>query len=233
VKEIILSSKVLLLLTIEIIVGVLSSLAMTVVFFRIFQEVLEKDTLYFDQQMANFIYIWRNPGLTKIMIFITNFGAQYMMVIFVLAVIFLIWRKHKRDALSLVIILVMGVIINLSLKQVIQRPRPVISPLIAESSYSFPSGHAMNSSVFYLAMSFYVYHLTKRKKLSLLVTMGSIALIILIGLSRIYLGVHYPSDIVAGYVVGAWWLVTAILIGKSVDFVEIFKIEKSHLIKIK
>lgn len=229
-KKIILHSKILLLLTIEIIVGVLSSLATAVVFFKIFQEILEKDTLYFDQRMANYIYLWRSPWMTRVMIFITDLGAEYMILFSILVVIILIWKKHKRSALSLVIILVMGVIINISLKQIIHRPRPIMAPLVTETSYSFPSGHAMNSAVFYLAVSFYFYHLTRKKKLSLWVTTGSIVLIILIGFSRVYLGVHYPSDVAAGYVIGVWWLTTAILITKSLSWLKLFKTEKKKAI---
>lgn len=109
------------------------------------------------------------------------------------------------------------------LKQIIQRPRPDIMPSVVETSYSFPSGHAMNSSVFYLTIAFYTYHFTRKKKLSLVVTGGAIVLLLLIGFSRVYLGVHYPSDVVAGYVVGVWWLTTAILISKSVSFVKHFR----------
>jgi undecaprenyl-diphosphatase len=184
---------------------------------------LEKDTLIFDQNIANFIYSWRSPGLTKLMIFVTNLGANYMIVIAILTVIFLVWKKHKKEAITFGIILVMGVIINFSLKQIIQRPRPEMSPLIMESSYSFPSGHAMNATVFYLALAFYFYHFTRKKKLSLWVTVTAIGLIILIGFSRIYLGVHYPSDVAAGYAVGVWWLVTAILINKSISWRNLFK----------
>lgn len=229
-KKIILHSKILLLLTAEIITGVISSLVMAVLFFKIFQEILEQDTLYLDREIANFIYVWRTPWLTQVMILITNLGAEYMIAIAIIIVIFFVWKKHKREALTFTIILIMGAIINLSLKQLIHRPRPVIAPLIVESSSSFPSGHAMNAAVFYLSVSFYFYHFTRKKKLSSAVTVVSIILILLIGFSRIYLGVHYPSDVVAGYVVGTWWLVLAILISKSVSWFKIFKAEEKKAV---
>lgn len=215
--------KVLSLLAIEIIAGVLTSLGTALLFLKILSEVFETDTQIFDYQILTFIYSLRSPELTKVMIFITNLGAKYMIIISILLTILWIWEKHRREALTFVIILVMGIFINISLKGMIQRPRPTISPLVLETSYSFPSGHAMNSSVFYLAISFYFYHFTRKKRLSLVVTAILILLIILIGFSRVYLGVHYPSDVVGGYVVGTWWLITAILIGKSFNWVKHFK----------
>lgn len=219
-----------LLLTAEIAAGVVSSLSLAIVFIKIFLETLEKDTLSFDQQLAGYIYSWRSPGLTKLMMMVTDLGAEYMIIMSILIVIFLIWRKHKTEAFSLVIILVMGIVINFSLKRIIHRPRPIMAPLIVETSYSFPSGHAMNSSVFYLAIAFYFYHLTRKKKLSLWVTAGAIGLIIIIGFSRVYLGVHYPSDVVAGYVVGGWWLSTAILITKSFSWLKLVKAEEKKAV---
>lgn len=228
-KKIILHSKFLLLLMIEIIVGIVSSLVMAAIFFKIFHEIFEVDTMYLDKLISTLIYSWRTDTLTEIMKVVTNFGAEYLMLISITVMFFLIWEKHKHEALVLAIILIMGLVINVFLKQIIQRPRPVIMPLVVETSYSFPSGHAMNSSVFYLAIAFYTYHFTRKKKLSLLMTAGAIVLLLLIGFSRIYLGVHYPSDVVAGYVVGTWWLTTAILISKSVSFVKHFREEEKKI----
>jgi undecaprenyl-diphosphatase len=229
VKKIILHSKFLLLLTIEIAVGIVSSLVMAIMFFKIFHETLDADTMYLDKLISALIYSWRSPMLTEFMKVVTNFGAVYLMLISITMVFFLIWEKHKHEALVLAIILIMGLVINIFLKQIIQRPRPGIMPLVVETSYSFPSGHAMNSTVFYLAIAFYTYHFTRKRKLSMLVTFGVIILLLLIGFSRVYLGVHYPSDVVAGYVVGAWWLTTAILISKSVSFVKHFREEEKKV----
>ena len=203
--------------------GIVSSLVMALIFFKIFHEILDADTLFLDKTISALIYSWRSPVLTGLMKVITNFGAEYLMLISITVVFFLIWKKHKHEALVLAIILIMGLVINMFLKQIIQRPRPDIMPSVVETSYSFPSGHAMNSSVFYLTIAFYTYHFTRKKKLSLVVTGGAIVLLLLIGFSRVYLGVHYPSDVVAGYVVGVWWLTTAILISKSVSFVKHFR----------
>ncbi len=230
VNKIILHSRVLMLLTTEIIFGVVSSLATVLIFLKIFQEVLESDTLLFDQQISALIYNWRSPELTKIMLFITNFGASYMLITAVLIVILFVWKKHKMEALAFGVILIIGLILNVSLKEVARRQRPMLAPLVIEKSYSFPSGHAMNSSVFYLAVAFYTYHFTRKKKVSLGVTIGAMMMILLIGFSRVYLGVHYPSDVIAGYVVGLWWLVTAILISKSFSWVKHFRLEEKKAV---
>ncbi len=222
------------LLILELIIGVVSSLILALIFYKIFNEVLQQDTLNLDILISKFIYLWRTPFLTKIMLIITNFGAGYMIAISLIATLFLIWRKHQREVVTFLIIFIIGVFLNIALKSLIQRPRPDISPITANkqvislSSYSFPSGHAMNSTVFYLALAFYFYHLTHNKKLSLLVTFSLLILLFLIGFSRVYLGVHYPSDVLAGNIVGLWWLVTALSINKSLVLVRAYQDEKGN-----
>jgi undecaprenyl-diphosphatase len=135
----------------------------------------------------------------------------------------LAWRRHRKEVVAFVIIFIMGVLTNALLKGIIHRSRPAISPLIGAFGYGFPLGHAMNSFVFYPALAFFFCGLTRRKMLSLLVVLLSVSIVILVGLSRMYLGEHYPSDVVAGYVVGAWWLATAVLVGRSAALAEVLE----------
>lgn len=228
-RKVIFGSKFFVLLMVEIVLGLILSVGMAMLFLKIYRELFLINMSQFDVLVSEYIYQVRDPLLTGMMKFVTDFGADYLLVNFLALVSFFLWKKRKREALSFTIILATGLLLNLLLKELIQRPRPMMSPLVAMSSYSFPSGHTMNSTIFYLTMAFYYYHLTRRKRGSLFIMIGALGVILLIGFSRVYLGVHYPSDVLAGYVVGTWWLVTILLINKSYSFVKHYREEKKKL----
>ncbi|MGF6950693.1 membrane-associated phospholipid phosphatase [Neobacillus sp. B4I6] len=102
-------------------------------------------------------------------------------------------------------------ILNGILKQFFQRVRPDFHRLIDIEGYSFPSGHAMNAFTVYGILSFLLWrHIPSRFGRGVLISV-SIIMILAIGISRIYLGVHYPSDIIGGYFASGFWITTAIL----------------------
>jgi undecaprenyl-diphosphatase len=172
--------------------------------------------LEWDQQIANLFYSWRSLILTEIMIFITNLGSTLMIVTLGLVIFWLIWKRHSgEEAWRFLMTLAGGAIMNNLLKEIIKRPRPLLtSPLIDETSFSFPSGHTMNATVLYLLLVFYMFRFLDRYKLKWFFIVGLICLVILIGVSRIYLGVHYPSDVAAGFLAGIFWLLIVVLFEK-------------------
>lgn len=221
------SSKVTLILFSEIIFGVFLSVFSFVLFSKITKDVFEQDFSQFDSTIINFVYQFRNPILTKIMLAISFLGgAPFLLFCSLLIILFLIIKKHKHESILFIFTLLLGFAINFFIKIWVGRPRPTIQPLVSEASYSFPSGHSMNSFVFYALIAFYIFRFTRKKRLAFLISTFSILLIFLIGLSRIYLGVHYPSDVVAGFVAGLWWFVTAISVEKTIVFLDLFK--QSH-----
>lgn len=212
------------IILIEIIGGIILSFFSLFVFVDIAKDVLEKEGVFIDNAISQFIYSFRNPLLTKIMFGITQLGGEYLLVGATLALIFFAWKKHKREAILFSIILGMGEVINFLIKIVIQRPRPELSPLYeVVKSYSFPSGHAMNSFIFYSLLAYFVFHFTRKKRLSIFISVLSLILIFLIGFSRIYLGVHYPSDVIAGFIAGFWVVITAIFIERTLVFYKLFR----------
>lgn len=105
--------------------------------------------------------------------------------------------------------------LNEILKHLFVRPRPQFMPLINEPSYSFPSGHSMNSFVFYTCLAYFIFSRVDNRTYRRLLYFLSAAIILLIGISRIYLGAHYPSDVLAGYAAGALWFFVVTLFEKT------------------
>ncbi len=142
---------------------------------------------------------------TPIAKFITNFGGAIalMLITSIIAIIV----KDKKIGLAIFINLITSAVINILLKNILQRPRPTEYRIIDERGYSFPSGHSMVSMAFYGFLIYLIYKYVKNKyiKNALIVILS--VLIVSIGISRIYLGVHYTSDVLAGFLVGIPYLI--------------------------
>lgn len=220
------SSQIAWIIFLEIVAGIFVSVFSFLFFVKIRNDVFQNELMQFDTVIYQFFYSLRNPILTKIMIFVSFLGGDFIIYTSSAIIIFLILKKHRKESVLFTFILLMGFIINNILKLLIKRPRPELSPLLVENTYSFPSGHSMNSFVFFAAISYFIFHFTKNKKVASIVSIISIILIILIGVSRIYLGVHYPTDVVAGLIGGFWWFATVLLIRQTITFFKLFKESK-------
>lgn len=160
--------------------------------------------LYFvDMSIFDFISSFRCDVLTYFFKFITFFASvKYIIFVCILSFIIYYYKKNKL-ALSLLITIVLSTIVNLGVKFIVGRDRPLMLYwLVEESNYSFPSGHSMTAMVVYgyVAMLLFKSKISRRYKVLLGVFLGF--LILLIGVSRIYLGVHYFSDVIGGYLYG-------------------------------
>lgn len=217
-------SNPILVLSFEIAVGICLTFFSLLLFLHIREEVVvEKEFSHFDMGILHYFYSLRTPLINEIMMFITNLGGFFMIYIWIGLICVLLAKKHIRQTVLLGFVLSMAGVINVLIKLVIQRPRPFFHPLVIENDYSFPSGHAMNSFVFYITLAYLVYRFTKNKKLTLFAVTIALLLIFLIGISRVYLGVHYPSDVIAGYIAGMCWFVSVLLIQKTLVFFRLFK----------
>lgn len=135
---------------------------------------------------------------------ITNV-ANPVILLLVAGVLFLVVEK-KKNKFSIVCNLGIAAILNIILKSIIQRPRPIGHRLIDESGYSFPSGHSMVSMAFYGYLVYLIVKNVKNKYLRAISSCILLLLILFIGLSRIYLGVHYTSDVIGGFIVAILYL---------------------------
>jgi len=215
----------------QIALGIVFSILLLLVFFKILSEVLIKDALFIDTLVLNFIYSFRDPLLTNIMHFVSFLGGEFTLLSATIIVVLLAFKKHKKEAVLFAFTVFFGYVFNNLVKHLLKVPRPDIDPLSPAGFYSFPSGHAMNSLIFYGLLAYFTFHFTRNRGLGVLVSMLSIILIILIGFSRLYLGLHYPSDVIGGFIAGFWWLTTAIIIDKAWTFYKIFRDRKSGRVR--
>ena len=143
--------------------------------------------------------------VTPIAKVITNLGSAVFLI--ALTIILIIVIKNKKIGLSIFLNLSFVTILNQLLKRILQRPRPNEFRIIEETGYSFPSGHSMVSMAFYGYLIYLIYKYVKNKYIKWgLITLLSI-LIVSIGTSRIYLGVHYTSDVLGGFLIAVSYLI--------------------------
>jgi undecaprenyl-diphosphatase len=149
---------------------------------------------------------------------VTALGSAPILVIAVLAVVgFLALAKSYRLALFTLAASIGGLALSSLLKYLIDRPRPELAAVDAFTfTSSFPSGHSMMSAVIYLTLAALIARLMEKRRLKLYALGSAIALTFLVGASRVYLGVHWPSDVLAGWSAGAAWALLCWLIARRI-----------------
>ena len=187
------------------------------------EEVIKNEIISFDTTITHAIYAWRSPALTGFMNGITVLGSHVFLAAAMIAVILFLIKTQKKNAFLFSFILTFGVALNFLLKNLLHRPRPDFMPLIHEPSYSFPSAHAMNSFIFYACLSYFIFRKLLSKTLAWMHIIGAGIVVLLIGISRIYLGAHYPSDVVAGYAAGLLWFLMVLLLNKTLFLLKSIK----------
>ena len=165
------------------------------IFSYIAVNVLKKQIFTWDNEIYNYLMQKRNILLNEFVIKFTELGGVFCITILTIMLLILVKKEYKVMILANVIIIT---IINQILKIIFARPRPEIMRLIEESGYSFPSGHSMVSTAFYGLLIYLIYKNVKNKYLKWFGCIGLSLLILAIAISRIYLGVHYASDVIGG-----------------------------------
>ena len=170
------------------------------------EDVMDNDIMASDEKVYYIISRYlMSDTMTSITKCITNFANMYWLI--GTSIILLIVLKNKKTGLFISINLGLSALVNFTLKQIIQRPRPVGHRIIDENGYSLPSGHSMVSMAFYGFLIYLIYKNVKNKYLKTALIILLTLLIISIGASRIYLGVHYASDVLAGFLVAITYLI--------------------------
>ena len=188
-------------------------------FVEITEDLKEDELVVFDQYFTEKIQSFRAPPLTSFFQLVTHLGDRFSYLFFtlVIAAYFFIKYAKWKFTLQTLLVLLFSSLSNVVLKRVINRERPTLEHLVAVSTLSYPSGHAMSAMAFYgflIYLSFRLSLFLWSKVLSL-VMLGT--LILLIGISRVYLGVHYPSDVLAGFVGGLIWVTFCAILFNIID----------------
>lgn len=182
-----------------------------VVFIKFTEEVFFNEIIKTDAVAYKYIVEkLRTDTLTKIMKVITFFGDAISII--TLTILSIIFVKNKNNKIFIGVNAVLITLLNLLIKNLVKRPRPEGFRIISESGYSFPSGHSMVSTAFYGLFIYLAYKYIKNKKLKYFICTILSILIVLIGTSRVYLGVHYGSDVIAGFVLSIAYLIGFITI---------------------
>ena len=177
-----------------------------VLLLMILEDVMDKDIITIDSKGYTIVSTYLISDFsTPIAKIITNLGGAYWLIGISICLLFLI--KNKKVGISILLNLSLASLTNYILKQIVQRPRPIEYRIIDENGYSLPSGHSMVSMAFYGYLIYLIYKQIKNKyiKCSLIALLS--LLIISIGISRVYLGVHYTSDVIAGFLVAISYLI--------------------------
>lgn len=194
-----------------------------ILFLAILEDVFEYETLALDTSVYTIVVEkMRNPILTDILKIITNLGSAFVLI--TITILSLIILKNKKIGLCITLNLALSTLLNVLLKNIIQRPRPEGYRLIEETGFSFPSGHSMVNTAFYGLLIYLIIKNVKNKKLKYALSILISILILAIGFSRIYLGVHYTSDVLAGFLISVAYLIVFTTI-----LHDILKIEKGEI----
>jgi undecaprenyl-diphosphatase len=183
-------------------------------FLKLASEVMEGETLAFDTKILRAL---RNPAdparligppwLQGALLDLTSLGSPVILGLVVLSVVgFLLLQTRYRTALFVLITSTSAWFVNYGLKNLFERTRPSAVPHLRDvSSPSFPSGHALTSAVVYLTLGAVLMHVSKGRLTKIYCLASAMMLTLLAGISRVCLGVHYPTDVIAGWIVGLLW----------------------------
>jgi len=195
----------------KVLVLVIALVAILVLFLVVMGDVVNSGFITrLDGQVAQFLYANRDPSLIALFTTITVLGTWQVATLITIIIPLLLWFRRKRLYLLPFLGTVVGsALFNLISKMVIQRPRPALSYYI-ESSFSFPSGHASIAIALYGFIIYVLFQEVRRPWVKAGIILAGLALILLIGLSRLYFGVHYVSDVLGGYLSGTLFLIPGI-----------------------
>ena len=171
--------------------------------------VFEDKNFSFDQHIFELIQPYISDGHTRLMQFITFFGSAYFLLPanILLAGTFLFIKNYRWYSLKIAAISITSTAVMYLLKDMLQRQRPLVPVISRVHGYSFPSGHSFSSMVFFGIIAYIAFRTIKNSWLKWIAIIFFFFLSLLIGFSRVYLKVHFASDVIAGFCLGIIWLV--------------------------
>jgi undecaprenyl-diphosphatase len=201
-------------------------------------EVFEGDTKALDTQILVALRNSTDPSrpigpawVEYAMLDLTALGGPTVLVLVVFAVVgFLLLQRMYRSALVVFATSISGALVSTVLKHAFMRPRPTIVPHLREVlSTSFPSGHAMESAIIYLTLGTMLMRLADRRVTKVYCLVVAVVLTFLVGVSRVFLGVHYPTDVIGGWIIGFMWASLCWLAAQAAEPVTHVKTESKRV----
>ena len=191
----------------SLLLGLTAAISVLVFLAWLTDEVLEGSTRAFDEAIRDAVHQTASPTLTTLMRGISFLGStQFLFAATTVVVVLFIVRRWKREAILLAITMLGASLLNITLKLAFKRVRPEpFFNLATPKSFSFPSGHSLASFCFFGALAVILNARVRNRGLRLAISITAAVLVLLIGLSRIYLGVHYPTDVIAGFTSALIW----------------------------
>jgi membrane-associated phospholipid phosphatase len=194
--------------------GGLAVLTLGAWIFGLMVEELSEGDIHLDTRFAAWLHDHATSGWTTFFENVTRLGNIPVLILVTLVAAIVLWRKRLRTELELLLLAAVGAeILTVGLKLGFERERPFFpDPLATESTYSFPSGHASVSLAVYGTIGYILarHASTRRKQFAALA--GAAVLVLSIGFSRLYLGVHYLSDVIAGFSLGLAWVALCVVL---------------------
>lgn len=191
---------------------ILLFLILSVLFAILVVLVFNNKMIEFDDFVINKV---RNMNGEAVFRFVTNFGGA--IGLFVAVILTYVFSRNIKYSVLTCVNLVGIAALNFGIKHIFVRPRPVFNPLIEEAGYSFPSGHSAVSLAVYGYILYLILKRCENKKMKILSCIVLPIVIFLVGISRVYLGVHYPTDVIGGFLLGGIF---------TLIFIELFDLEK-------
>lgn len=197
----------------KILLMLFSGSVFLLIFLKLAEDLLANELATFDKVAIQIVRGFENPFLTIVMKSFTFMGSPQAVITITLVVMYFVLRrkKHYLEGFFFLMALLGGWGLEALFKSIFHRVRPGINRLIDITGYSFPSGHATVGFAFYGMLAYLLYINLKNRRARILIPFLILVMVFFIGISRIYLGVHYPSDVIAGFATGGLVLSGSIL----------------------
>ena len=195
-------------ISLSLLLGLAAAIGALVFFGWLTDEVLEGDSRHFDEVTRAAVHQLASPAMTLIMRFLSFVGSTIVLTIgTIMVVVWFAMRKWGREAKLFTATMIGGGLLNVTLKLTFKRARPEpFFDLTPPETYSFPSGHSLASACFFGALAALLTARIKNRRTKLIVWIVCAAMFLSIGFSRIYLGVHHTTDVIAGFVAALIWI---------------------------
>jgi len=215
------------LFSFELVLILLLGVAAIAAFAKMANLLLTDRVKNFDDAISSTIFSWHSESMTTVMKTFTWLSNPQFVIFpfFIILIYFLFIKPHRWYSIKIPVVAIGSISMNTFLKFFFGRPRPVLEHLVQVGDLSFPSGHAMFSFSFYGLLIYIIWGYTKNRALRWTIATILLLTILMIGISRVYLRVHYPSDVLAGFAAGFLWL--SISIG-AIKAIEILIRKKEH-----